>query len=57
MYLGSRAVGAIERNGAGVWTLDCDGYSGGYITRGPRHREQINVHYMDGSVGGYFAAA
>lgn len=53
LYRGMRDVGAIERDGPGQWRRDCDGYSGGYITRGPRHREQINVHYMDGAVGGY----
>lgn len=53
MFLGTQNVGAIEFSQDGTWSLDCDNYSGGYITRGPRHRERINVHYMDGMVGGY----
>jgi hypothetical protein len=55
MYLGSRNVGAIYTESPGLWRFDCiGGYAGGYITRGPRrHLDQINVHYMDGSVAGY----
>jgi hypothetical protein len=53
MFRGNDYVGVIEFKRAGSWSLECDGYSGGYITRGPLHRERINVHFMDGMVGGY----
>jgi hypothetical protein len=53
MFLGNHKTGVISFDRPGRWNLDCSGYDGGYISRGPRHRERINVHYNDGVVGGY----
>jgi hypothetical protein len=53
MFLGNHKTGVISFDGPGRWNLDCSGYDGGYISRGPLHRERINVHYNDGVVGGY----
>jgi hypothetical protein len=52
MYFGTHLTGSIDGQ-AGTWFIECDAYSGGVITHGPRHRERINVHYMDGQLAGY----
>jgi hypothetical protein len=53
MFLGNHRASVMSFDRPGRWDLDCEGYDGGYVSRGPRHRERINVHYNDGVVGGY----
>ena len=52
MYQGRTMVGSIAPEGPVFWTIDCS-YSGGVVYTGLRHRERLNVEYMDGSLAGY----